>query len=131
MPDLMRELTHPDHANLQLTSVLHALSDPVRLSVVRQLASSGELNCSGLPGVGVSPSTLTHHMRVLREAGVTRTRIAGRERHISLRVDDLNTRFPGLLDAVLAGAAARTSADRAASESTARPVRSGARPGTE
>lgn len=102
----MREVTHPDRSDLQLTAVLHALSDPLRLAVVHQLASSAELNCSRLPAGRVSASTLTHHLRVLREAGVTHTRIAGREHHISLRREDLNARFPGLLEAVLVAAEA-------------------------
>jgi DNA-binding transcriptional ArsR family regulator len=100
----MRELPHPDIADIRLTAVMHALSDPVRLAVVRQLAVSRELHCGGLQDRGVAASTLTHHLRVLREAGVTRTHVVGRERLVSLRRDDLAARFPGLLDVVLTAA---------------------------
>ena len=85
---------------LELPKVLHALSDPVRLDVVRQLAAGSECRC-GTMGAPVSKSTLSHHLKTLREAGLTRTRPDGTTRYVSLRRDDLDERFPGLLDAVL------------------------------
>jgi DNA-binding transcriptional ArsR family regulator len=84
-----------------LPSVLHALSDPARLEIVRRLAAGSEWSC-GRFELGLSKATLSHHFRVLREAGVLRTRPDGRKRLLSLREHDLNTRFPGLLQAVLA-----------------------------
>jgi DNA-binding transcriptional ArsR family regulator len=80
--------------------VLHALSDPARLQIVRQLAIGDECTC-GTFDLGLSKATLSHHFRVLRESGVVRTRPDGRTRMLSLRKDDLNDRFPGLLEAVL------------------------------
>jgi DNA-binding transcriptional ArsR family regulator len=80
--------------------VLHALSDPARLQIVRQLAVRDECTC-GTFHLGLSKATLSHHFRVLREAGVVRTRPEGRTRMLSLRKDELDDRFPGLLDAVL------------------------------
>ena len=80
--------------------VLHALSDPVRLEIVRHLAGCDECSCGGFD-IGLSKPTLSHHFRVLREAGVIRTRPDGRKRQLSLRRDDLDERFPGLLEAVL------------------------------
>jgi DNA-binding transcriptional ArsR family regulator len=97
----MREPHHPSPAELELSSVLHALSDPGRLAIVEHLGSGCECAC-GCFSVGLSKPTLSHHLRVLREAGVTYTRCEGRQRLISLRRDDLEARFPGLLDAVLA-----------------------------
>ena len=88
---------------LELTQVLHALSDPARLEIVSALAGGGELAC-GTFALGVANSTRSHHLRTLREAGVTATRIAGPRRLVSLRRNDLEARFPGLLDAVLAAA---------------------------
>lgn len=97
----MRALDHPDADSLELTTVLQALGDPVRLQIVRELAScDGERTC-GTFDLGVSKATCSHHFRVLREAGVTLTRAEGTHRHISLRTDVLHARFPGLLDAVL------------------------------
>lgn len=96
----MRTLSHPPVEELRLPEVLHALSDPVRLDIVRVLDRGEELSCSHL-GVDVSKSTLSHHLRVLRDAGITRTRANGTQRMVSLRIEDLERRFPGLLDCVL------------------------------
>jgi DNA-binding transcriptional ArsR family regulator len=97
----MREPHHPARRELELSAVLHALSDPARLEIVRRLASGDEPPC-GTFHLGLSKATLSHHFRVLRESGVVRTRPEGRKRLPSLRTDDLEARFPGLLDAVLA-----------------------------
>jgi DNA-binding transcriptional ArsR family regulator len=98
-----RYLPMPDPADVQLELVLDALADPVRLQIVRELADVAELQCGAL-AVPVSESTRSHHLRTLREAGVTRTRVAGTQRIVSLRRDDLDERFPGLLDVVIAAA---------------------------
>ena len=97
----MREPHHPSREELELPSVLHALSDPARLEIVRRLADGDEPSC-GMFELSLSKATLSHHFRVLREAGLVRTRLDGRKRLLSLRIDDLDARFPGLLDAVLA-----------------------------
>ena len=99
----MGTLTHPTSNELQLASVMAALSDPVRVTIVRALAAQGEFACGTL-ALGVSPATRSHHFRVLREAGITNTRAAGTHRFVSLRRDELDERFPGLLDAILAAA---------------------------
>lgn len=96
----MRELHHPKIEEIKLENVLHALSDPTRLDLVRQLASVKELGVKDC-GVSVAKSTLSHHFSTLREAGVTATRIEGTQRFVSLRKNDLNKRFPGLLTAIL------------------------------
>jgi DNA-binding transcriptional ArsR family regulator len=84
-----------------LSSVLHALSDPARLEIVRRLAEGDEPSC-GTFDLGLSKPTLSHHFRVLRESGVIHSRPEGRKRLLSLRIDDLEARFPGLLEAILA-----------------------------
>ena len=81
--------------------VLHALSDPVRLEIVRILADDGHEVACGHMGLPVGKSTSSHHLRVLREAGVVRARDEGTRRFYQLRRDDLDRRFPGLLDSVL------------------------------
>ena len=88
---------------ISLPAVMGALSDPVRVAIVRILATEGEKVC-GTFDVGVSKATRSHHFRVLREAGLTNTRLEGTRRHVSLRREDLDARFPGLLDALLAAA---------------------------
>jgi DNA-binding transcriptional ArsR family regulator len=100
LTDRPARLVHPDRDAIELVSVLHALADPVRLSIVRRLAAEGECAC-GTFELGVSRSTLSHHFRTLRESGVTRVREVGTFRYSSLRRDDLDVRFPGLLDSVL------------------------------
>lgn len=99
----MRALHHPKRDQLQLAAVLYALSDPTRLEVVRQLAQEGERAC-GTFELPTTKATLSHHFKVLREAGITLTRVEGVYRFISLRREDLEARFPGLLPAVLKAA---------------------------
>ncbi|MGW5381362.1 ArsR/SmtB family transcription factor [Nocardia sp. NPDC003963] len=95
------ELPHPDTADLELAAVMHALSDPIRLQLVACLACDEGENCGDLSqNIELHKSTLSHHYRVLREAGITRTTVAGRTRVMSLRYADLEARFPGLLDVV-------------------------------
>jgi DNA-binding transcriptional ArsR family regulator len=94
------DIFQPATEDLDLTTVLQALGDPVRLKIIRMLAAEGEQVC-GAVDLGISKSTRSHHFKTLREAGVTFTRIEGTHRHISLRREDLEARFPGLLDAVL------------------------------
>ena len=96
----MRDIAHPGVEQLALPELLHALSDPVRLEIVRELAEHSEMSCGKLD-VPVSKSTLTHHLKVLREAGLTRTRSEGVQRIVSLRREDVEARFPGLLECVL------------------------------
>lgn len=92
----------PTREELQLDRVLHALSDPQRLKIVRALAEDPTARPCGAFDLDVSKSTKTHHFRVLRESGLITQEIQGTRRMTTLRRDDLNARFPGLLDAVLA-----------------------------
>ena len=97
-------LTHPARDELDLAAVLHALSDPVRLGIVAELASDREERTCGSFDVAVTKSTCTHHFRVLREAGLIHQRSEGTARVNTLRREDLEARFPGLLDTILAAA---------------------------
>jgi DNA-binding transcriptional ArsR family regulator len=98
-------LNHPRSEDLDIGAVLQALSDPHRLQIVRRLAETGEQCACGTFELDVTKSTLTHHFRVLREAGVIRQQAAGTTKLNSLRREDLDARFPGLLAAVLAAVA--------------------------
>ncbi|MDT4916626.1 MAG: hypothetical protein QOH89_1326 [Pseudonocardiales bacterium] len=104
MTTTTRELTHPDLADVQLSAVLFALSDPTRLDLVRQLATDGTLTVAECQSIGaeVPKSTFSHHLKTLREAGLVRNEPAGRKRTVTLRRAELDQRFPGLLAAVLA-----------------------------
>ena len=97
----MQQLAHPPRDHLRLEAVLDALASPVRLRIVGRLAQGAELTC-GTVLPDVPPSSASHHWRVLRESGVLLARRDGRVIVHSLRRDDLDDRFPGLLDAVLA-----------------------------
>ncbi|WP_370467501.1 ArsR/SmtB family transcription factor [Streptomyces capoamus] len=99
-----RALPHPDREEIRLEGVLHALSDPMRLRIVRELAAGeAELSCSQFE-LPVTKSTTTHHFRVLRESGVIRQVYRGTAKMNGLRRDDLDGLFPGLLDSLLAAA---------------------------
>jgi DNA-binding transcriptional ArsR family regulator len=95
-------LVHPSVEQFELPAVLHALSDPMRLRIVECLASGDARTCKSFE-LPVTKSTCTHHFRVLREAGVIHQRLEGTTRLNTLRRDELEQRFPGLLDAVLRG----------------------------
>jgi DNA-binding transcriptional ArsR family regulator len=99
----MRNAPHPDQADLTLTEVMAALSDPIRVGLIRVLSDGQEYGWGALRAP-VANSTLSHHLRVLRTAGLTRTRQEGTRCYVKLRQEDLDTRFPGLLTAVLTAA---------------------------
>lgn len=99
----MPPLIHPHRDDLELATVLAALGDPYRLAIVRKLAETeGCMACNeAAPCPDMAKSTLSHHFRILREAGVIRTEKRGVEHRNVLRQDDLEARFPGLVEAVL------------------------------
>jgi DNA-binding transcriptional ArsR family regulator len=97
----MKPFHHPAIESIRLEQVLYALSDPVRLSIVSTLASEGEATCAALDG-GRPKSSMSHHFRVLRESGLVHTRSEGTTHLNSIRSEELERRFPGLLAAVLA-----------------------------
>jgi DNA-binding transcriptional ArsR family regulator len=98
---IREEIPHPKRSEIELGAVLHALSDPVRLKIIAALAE-----CDGSPTCGsfdvpVTKSTCTHHFKVLREAGLIHQHQEGTSRLNTLRRDDLEARFPGLLQTIL------------------------------
>jgi DNA-binding transcriptional ArsR family regulator len=109
MQPITETLSHPATSEIELGAVLHALSDEVRLSIVLAVADNAECAMGGID-VPVSKSTCTHHFKVLRDAGVLRQRQVGTARLNTLRAEELNQRFPGLLDSVLSAARARRGA---------------------
>ncbi|WP_042166492.1 ArsR/SmtB family transcription factor [Paenibacillus gorillae] len=96
----MKILHHPDRADIHLSSVLYALSDPIRLFILSELRQHQEKSCGDFD-VPVAKSTFSHHTRTLREAGVVNVRSHGTQRLVSIRTEDLDFRFPGLLSAIL------------------------------
>ena len=101
----------PPADEVDLVEVLRALADPVRLRIVARL-TDGEYHPCGVEeyGLEIHKSTLSHHFKTLREAGVTATLVRGRNHGVRLRRDELETRFPGVLDSIVAAAATAVSA---------------------
>jgi DNA-binding transcriptional ArsR family regulator len=96
------DLTFPDRDEIDLVEVLAALGDPIRLQIVRILdRTEHAIACHEIP-IPVSKSTGSHHLKVLREAGVVTAEVDGTRRYYTLRRDDLEARLPGLLESVLA-----------------------------
>ena len=93
------KIRHPEVDALDLATIMRTVGDPVRLAIVRELGDGRERACGELQtALRIPASTGSYHLKLLREAGVTRTRAAGTTRWISLRRDDLEGRFPGLVD---------------------------------
>jgi DNA-binding transcriptional ArsR family regulator len=99
----MRFLYHPSRKDIYLAGVLYALGDPVRLEIVRLLATEGEQCCAGFD-FAIAKSTMSNHFKILRESGVVLTRKEGTHHINQLRKADLEALFPGLLEAVLQSA---------------------------
>ncbi|CAN5138653.1 helix-turn-helix domain-containing protein [soil metagenome] len=97
---MARPIQHPAARDLTLDAILHALSDPIRRKIVRKLMSSDGLNCAGACDA-LPPSTISFHHNVLREAGIIRSEKKGVSVINRLRRDDLDSRFPGLIDSIL------------------------------
>jgi DNA-binding transcriptional ArsR family regulator len=105
---MKRSLTHPTREQIELPMVLDCLSDPTRLAIVYMMARRGgvstELRCGDFDALS-GKSNLAYHFAKLRESGLIQTRIVGTARLMKLRREDLDARFPGLLDAVITSAA--------------------------
>jgi DNA-binding transcriptional ArsR family regulator len=99
----MVQFVHPAKEDITLGGVLGALADPMRLKIVRSLMQvEGCLSCSeAAPCPNMAKSTLSHHFRILREAGLIRTSKVGVENRNVVRAEEINQRFPGLLELVL------------------------------
>jgi DNA-binding transcriptional ArsR family regulator len=99
----MVQFVHPATEDISLAGVLGALSDPMRLRIVSSLLKKNDCMscCEAAPCPDMAKSTLSHHFRVLREAGIIRTSKIGVENRNIIRIDDINARFPGLLKQIL------------------------------
>jgi DNA-binding transcriptional ArsR family regulator len=100
----MRLFYHPDKKDISLPGVLYALGDPIRLEIVKHLAIEGEQPCAAVCdtlGLAIAKSTMSHHFRVLREAGIIYSRKEGTQHLNSIRREELDACFPGLLKVIL------------------------------
>src|SRR3954470_14644336 len=105
---MRRQPHHPSREQIELPMVLDCLSDPIRLAIVYVLArrdkAAAELRCGDFNALS-GKSNLAYHFAKLRESGLMQTRVVGTARLMKLRRDDLDARFPGLVDAIIAAAA--------------------------
>jgi DNA-binding transcriptional ArsR family regulator len=111
---MMDDVLEPAAADFQLPRVLAALADPQRLATVRYVARNGESWCTQVmqeAGLAMTKSTFSHHLRILREAGVLTKRIQGTRGYTRLRKEDLDRRFPGLMDSIIDADVSLTSGD--------------------
>ena len=102
---VMDDVVEPAPQDFRLPRILAALADPHRLATVRFVAEHGESWCGQVmeeAGLPMSKSTFSHHLRILRESGVLTKRIQGARGYTRLRKDDLDSRFPGLIDSIVA-----------------------------
>ena len=95
----MKQPPHPSLEVVDLTEVLAALADPIRLAIVATLADGAVRTC-GEFDLPIAKSTLSHHMKVLREAGVLESQVEGTRCFVGLR-PELEERFPGLVPLVM------------------------------
>ncbi len=99
----MKNLSHPAKEDISVFAILYALSEPLRFGIIEQLANGEELTCGGFKlSCSKGKSTMTHHFKVLRDAGLIYTRVDGREHYTSLRRKDIEERFPHLIDTLIA-----------------------------
>ena len=97
----LRRIRHPAIEQVELTDLMYALSDPARVDIVRHLAREGRpMSCSEITR-DRPKSSMSHHFKILREAGVLATRVAGKEHLNTLRTAELEKRFPGVLRSLL------------------------------
>jgi DNA-binding transcriptional ArsR family regulator len=109
----MRPLLHPSIDDIRLEGVLHALSDPVRATIFSQITTAGcPMKCAVFSSVAdrvIPKSSLSQHFKVLREAGLIRSEREGVEMRNVSRINEVNQRFPGLLDAIISAHAKEAS----------------------
>jgi DNA-binding transcriptional ArsR family regulator len=98
---MARTFTHPSMKDITIDCILHALADPLRRDMVSFLLENGSTNCSACSCPEVSASTISFHTKVLRESGLIHSEKVGVSVINSVRYEEVNKRFPGLLDAIL------------------------------
>ncbi len=97
----MRKIQHPNIDQVELTDIMYALADPTRLEIVALLANAGKQMTCGEINLNRPKSSMSHHFKILRAAGLVETLIEGTEHMNSLRVSEIEQKFPGVLNAVI------------------------------
>jgi DNA-binding transcriptional ArsR family regulator len=97
----MRKIKHPTIEQFELTDIMYALADPTRLEIVALLANAGKKLTCGEINLNRPKSSMSHHFKILRSAGLVETLIEGTEHMNSLRFDEIEQKYPGVLNSVL------------------------------
>lgn len=97
----MRQIKHPNIEQVELTDIMYALSDPTRIEIVTLLAKAGKKLTCGEVDLNRPKSSMSHHFKILRSAGLVETVIEGTEHMNSLRLDEIEQKFPGVLSSVI------------------------------
>jgi DNA-binding transcriptional ArsR family regulator len=97
----MRQIKHPNIEQIELTDIMYALADPTRLEIVCTLAKSGRTMTCGELDLNRPKSSMSHHFKILRSAGLVETVIEGTEHMNSLRYKEIEKKYPGVLHAIL------------------------------
>ena len=100
----MRQIKHPTMEQVELTDIMYALADPTRLEIVLMLAQAGKKLTCGEINLNRPKSSMSHHFKILRSAGLVETLIEGTEHMNSLRLEEVEGKYPGVLTAVLKSA---------------------------
>jgi DNA-binding transcriptional ArsR family regulator len=98
---MARNFSHPSMKDLTIDGILYALSDPIRRAIVAKLSNCESMSCAKSCAEGLSPSTISFHHKTLRENGLIRSEKRGVEVINTLRKDEIDKKFPGLLDSIL------------------------------
>ena len=113
----MRPLIHPAVDNVPIEAILHALSDPVRVAIYADIVKGCKENCSTFLTVGdrdIPKSTLSHHFKILREAGLIRSERKGVEMFNTSRCEEVDRHYPGLIGAIVKAHEIQTRANKRA-----------------
>lgn len=97
----MRQIKHPTIEQVELTDIMYALADPTRLEIIALLAKAGKKLTCGEINLNRPKSSMSHHFKILRGAGLVQTLIEGTEHMNSLRLEEIEKKYPGVLSAVL------------------------------
>lgn len=97
----MRDKKHPQIDDIEITDLMHGLSDPARIEIVRMIANAGRAMTCGELNADRPKSSMSHHFKILRDSGIILTLIEGKEHMNSLRTSELEKKFPGVMKSIL------------------------------
>lgn len=88
----------PNLKKMPLSAIFDAFSDPARIEIILVLLRQEETSCGECNKGVLSKSTMSHHFRVLQEAGIIQRREEGKIHYLSVRSDEMEARLPGFIE---------------------------------